>query len=134
MTDAQYVFRQDSREKKNIARQAQYRKRGSKSKKCSLPSDGMTQKQWEEACGPVQTFKLNDPVSWEEFKSWPPHIRETYVSRLHTKYAAGAPQFAELFGISVSGFRHFCSNNNIVVPSKGKGFTLNAEQRAKWEP
>lgn len=39
MTDAKYLFVSDSREKKSVARSAVHRKGGSKSKKCTLPSD-----------------------------------------------------------------------------------------------
>ena len=45
MTDAQYLFVSDSREKKSVARSAVHRKGGRKSKKCTLPSDSLTEKQ-----------------------------------------------------------------------------------------
>lgn len=40
MTDFDY----DVKQRRELARAAKYRKRGSKSKKCTLPSDYLTQK------------------------------------------------------------------------------------------
>ena len=58
MDDAVYTFVQDSKEKKAIGRGARHRVRGSKSKRCSLPSDGMTHAQWKRSNGPVITYNL----------------------------------------------------------------------------
>ena len=41
-------FEYDCWQRKRIAQQAKYRKCGSKSKKCSMSTDHMTQKQWKE--------------------------------------------------------------------------------------
>lgn len=42
MTDAEYLFRRDSADKKATARSANKRVSGAKSKKCTLPSDYLT--------------------------------------------------------------------------------------------
>lgn len=52
-------FDYDCLQKKRLARQARYRKCGSKSRKCPLPTDNMTQEEWKERCGEVLTIKLN---------------------------------------------------------------------------
>ena len=51
MTDAEYVFQQDVKERKKMKTGAMHRKCGSKSKKCTLPSDYLT---------PSQKKKLNE--------------------------------------------------------------------------
>lgn len=44
-------FEFDCLQKKRLAQQAKYRKRGSKSKKCPMSTDHMTKKQWIEKDG-----------------------------------------------------------------------------------
>ena len=61
-------FTYDCWQKKQLAQQARHRKRGSKSRKCSLPSDSLTKKQWKERNGKTLSINLNQPTSWEIFK------------------------------------------------------------------
>ena len=56
-------FEFDCLQKKRLAQQAKYRKRGSKSKKCPMSTDHMTKKQWIERCGKIVTIKMDSPVS-----------------------------------------------------------------------
>ena len=60
MTDEEYIFRQTERERKRDGRGAFNRVCGSKSKKCSLPSDHMTRKEIIAMSGEVQTYTLNE--------------------------------------------------------------------------
>lgn len=46
----------DCLQKKRLAQQAKYRKRGSKSKKCTMSTDYMTTKQWGGLSSEVQRF------------------------------------------------------------------------------
>lgn len=62
-------FEYDCWQRKRLAQQAKYRKCGSKSKKCSMSTDHMTQKQWKERNGKVVTVNLNQPITWDEFKA-----------------------------------------------------------------
>ena len=61
-------FTYDCWQKKQLAQQARHRKRGSKSRKCSLPSDNLTKKQWKERNGKTLSINLNQPTSWVIFK------------------------------------------------------------------
>ena len=60
-------FDYDAMQKKRIARGAMHMKRGSKSKKCSLPHDGLTAAQLRRLNGPVSTYKMDEPMDWEGF-------------------------------------------------------------------
>ncbi len=60
MTDAEYLFRRDSADKKVTARSANKRVSGAKSKKCTLPSDYLTA---------AQKKRLNGEVKNGEFGS-----------------------------------------------------------------
>ena len=84
MNDFDYEVMQ----KKRIARGAAHMKRGSKSKKCSLPSDHMTPAEWKRRNGPVSTYKLDAPMSWEQFREMPFDLRKKYLNNLYDLYGA----------------------------------------------
>ena len=75
MTDEEYIFRQIERERKRDGRGVFNRVCGSKSKKCSLPSDHMTRKEIIAMSGEVQTYTLNEAHLWTEIENWPDEIR-----------------------------------------------------------
>lgn len=74
-----WIFNDDVREKKKLANQARYRKRGSKSKKCNLSSDRLTHKQWLERCGKTVTYNFRKPILWQDF-----FVNSLYISRKNT--------------------------------------------------
>ena len=121
MTDERFVYESDIRGKKNIAHQAIHRKNGSKSKKCTLPHDGLSQKQWKELNGPVQTVNLNAPIAWKDFKALSSQMQETYVMNLIRKYDISQVDFAELVGISGPVVNKYFKGRNIKFGKGKKG-------------
>lgn len=124
-------FDYDCLQKKKLAGQAKYRKRGSKSKKCTLPSDMLTQKQWEERCGPVVSFNFNKPMNWGAFKKLPATIQAEYITNLQNKYGATAVDLGNMFGVRALAVRKHADANNLGV-SFHRGHSMNATQRAGW--
>ena len=98
MTDFDY----DCYLKKSIAHSAAKRKIGSKSKKCNLSSDYLTERQWKERCGSVMSFQISKPMKWAEFNQLPKDLKEEYMNRLIDKYSANARGMADMFGVSVA--------------------------------
>lgn len=114
-------FDYDCYRKKNVAHSAARRKGGSKSKKCSLPSDRMTQKQWNERCGQVMSYNIKKPMVWAEFSQLPKDLKEEYMNNLIEKYNANARTMAEIFGVSVATVFRVVKNENLNVTFlKGK--------------
>ena len=95
-------FEYDCYKKKSVAHSAMRRKCGSKSKKCSLPSDHMTKKQWNERCGAVVSYNIGRPIKWAEFTKLPKDLKEEYMNNLIEKYSANARTMADVFGVSVA--------------------------------
>ena len=89
MTDAEYLFRQDIKEKKAAGRGRFHKKSGAKSKKCTLPSDRLTKKQRERLNGKVMTFNPNHFYSWEQFKEFSDDLQLKYINHLISKYDVG---------------------------------------------
>lgn len=114
-------FDYDCYRKKNVAHSAARRKGGSKSKKCSLPSDRMTQKQWNERCGQIMSYSIGKPMAWAEFSKLPKDLKEEYMNNLIEKYNANARTMAEVFGVSVATVFRIVKNEDLSVTFlKGK--------------
>lgn len=61
----------ENMQKKRIAQGARHRVCGSKSKKCSLPSDLLTAAQKRKLNGPVESYDMGRPMSWDRFTVMP---------------------------------------------------------------
>lgn len=102
-------FDYDAMQKKRIARGASHMKRGSKSKKCTLPSDYLTAAQKRRLNGPVSTYKLDEPMNWESFKAMPEDLQKKYILNLQETYQANNDMLGKMFGVtgvSVCKMRH----------------------------
>lgn len=100
MTDFDY----ENKQKKDIARGARYKKNGSKSRRCTFPSDHLTPAQKAALNGPVTTILLNQPMSWETFRSpaMTDTLRVEYIKNLQGTYRASNQMLSKMFGISAS--------------------------------
>lgn len=129
MTDFDY----DCYKKKQIGYSAIKRKCGSKSRKCSLPSDRLTTKQWNERCGNVMSYQIGKPMQWLEFQKLPKDLKEEYLNNLIEKYSANAKNMAEMFGVNPATIFRVVKNDGLNVRFlRGKhptGDQLQAYQR-----
>ena len=125
-------FEFDCLQKKRLAQQAKYRKRGSKSKKCPMSTDHMTKKQWIERCGKIVTIKMDSPVSWASFKELSKQTQEESLKNLMEKYHINASSLAEMFHITPITVRRHIATQGLAV-SFPVGHSMNAEDRRAWE-
>lgn len=101
LSDEEYIYRQDIKEKKAAGRGIYSKKNGSKSKKCTLPSDYMTRKEKMAMNGEVMSYNPNSWYTWEEFKKLPMEYQIKYVNSLLLRYDCGLKAIGEiLFGIT----------------------------------
>jgi len=117
--------------RKRLARQAQYVKRGSKSKKCDLPSDRLTHAQWKKRNGEVMEFNLKAPMTWSEFKSMPFDLQTEYIKRLHTEYRINATSLAQMFEVGAETVRSYCRERLGIQFHRGN--MMSKTQREMWE-
>lgn len=127
MNDFEYEVRQ----RKILARQSRYKKNGSKSKRCSLSSDRMTDKQWRERCGDVTVYNLGKPMMWQEFKEMPADMQKEYIESLIQKYSVTASDLARMFGCRPSSVTRLCKEPEIDIEFKA-GKRMTAEQRVRF--
>ena len=100
-------FDYDAMQKKRITRGASHMKHNRKG--CSLPSDYLTTAQKRRLNGPVSTYKLDEPMSWESFKAMPEDLQKKYILNLQETYQANNDMLGKMFGVtgvSVCRMRH----------------------------
>lgn len=93
-------FDYDVFQKKRIASGSRYVRRGSRSKRCSLPHDHITEKQWKEMNGEMETFSMKRPMAWSSFKSMSPDLQVEYLQYLITEFNATQGEIADMFDVS----------------------------------
>lgn len=100
MKDEEYVFRQDSKEKAVTARSARHRRtHNGKGGSVKLPSDYMTKKEIKAMSGQVESYKLNDPMKWDEFKKLPDDLKKDYINLIRERFGADDTHIASMMGV-----------------------------------
>ena len=94
----------------------------------------MTQREWIERNGPVMSYNLRKPMSWEQFtnENLGNDVKEEYLNGLIGQFSVNQRILAEMFGISVATLsrtiKRLGLNINFV-----KGKFPNEEQMAAYE-
>lgn len=100
-SDEQWDYMQDCKDKSITARSARKtRSHCGKGGSVKLPSDYMSKKELKSMNGECKSYRLNSPMSWEEFKSMPEDLKIVYIQALRKKYNVPNTALAEMFGIS----------------------------------
>lgn len=63
--------------------------------------------------GECKSYRLNDPMAWQEFKSMPDDLKITYIKLLRKKFNAPGKHIAEMLGIHHVTFSHEISRLDI---------------------
>lgn len=124
MTDEKYLFISDCREKKQTARSA-----GAMNKKhraVRLPSDYLSRKEIKAMSGKVESYRMNDPMTWDEFKAMPQDLQRDYITLIRERFGVSDSAIARMFGVSQTGFA-----NKIVKLGLGKGKNCGVSNKDK---
>lgn len=101
MTDEKYTFIQDSKEKKIIAHSAsKKRTHAGKGGKVRFPSDFLSKKELKAMNGEEKAYRLNEPMTWNQFKDMPDDIKILYVKLIREKFNAPDKYIGEALGVS----------------------------------
>lgn len=122
----------ENMQKKRIAQGARHRVCGSKSKKCSLPSDLLTPAQKRKMNGPVESYDMGRPMSWDRFTVMPRDLQVSYLDGLHKNYGVGEHRLTELFGVSIGTIRRYLSAKDLRGRMGFHAVPTNA-QKSAWE-
>lgn len=124
MTDEKYLFISDCREKKQTARSA-----GAMNKKhraVRLPSDYLSRKEIKAMSGKVESYRMNDPMTWDEFKAMPQDLQRDYITLIRERFGVSDSAIDRMFGVSQTGFA-----NKIVKLGLGKGKNCGVSNKDK---
>lgn len=116
--------------KKRIARGASARKCGSKSRRCTLPSDYLTDAQKKARNGKLSTYNLSKPMTYEQFKLMPRDLQREYLLKLRNDMHASARVIALMFGCSDETVR--CAIHELGIGTGGKKMIMNRDQLTRW--
>lgn len=126
MRDEEYEFYSDCREKKSIANSAfKRRTHCGKGGRVRLPSDNLTKKELNAMNGETKSYRLNEPMKWENFKEMPADLRAMYLKLLIQKYNVSATNIATMMGVCFT---------SVVKEAKRLGITFAQRNRfTKWD-
>ena len=116
--------------KKRIARGAAARKCGSKSRRCTLPSDYLTDAQKKARNGKMSTYNLSKPMTYEQFKLMPRDLQREYLLKLRNDMHASSRVIAQMLGCSYETVRVVI--RNLGINTGGKKMYMNLDQLLRW--
>ena len=116
--------------KKRIARGAAARKCGSKSRRCTLPSDYLTDAQKKARNGKMSTYNLSKPMTYEQFKLMPRDLQREYLLKLRNDMHASTRVIAQMFGCSYETVRVVICD--LGINTGGKKIYMNLDQLMRW--
>lgn len=130
MDDAQWLFKEDSKEKKITARSARKKARHTG---CKLPSDYMTSKQKRQLNGEVKIMNVRKPMTYKYFKTLPKDLQEEFLDYVVSTFHVTAEILCkELFNISAPGLRNYIRTKNMKSPWT-RGQHMPQFDRECWE-
>lgn len=108
----------DVLDRKSLARAARYKKNGSKSKGCTLPSDRLTAAQIRQRNGGLTVYQIGKPITWDTFKEYPLEMQKEYLKHFAKEHNCNAEMLANMMGCKVAtlqAYSHRKELSGIVV-------------------
>ena len=116
MTDIEYIYLKDLREKKAAGRGIFGKRTGSKTRYVGLSQNHKTDAQLKRRNGPVQTYNISTLINdYKTFKDLPHDLKIEYLSAIQDTYRVSIPLIAESMGVSSSTFHGMLKRENIEL-------------------
>lgn len=120
MTDFDYDVMQKKRLARNQFHNAKYKHGG-----CHLPHEDLTPAQMKRRNGPMMTYSMNQPMSWNDFKSMPHDLQQQYLDGLHARFGVGPSDIAKyLFLRTPNSLRQSTVAMGLTVAKRDKNRDL----------
>jgi DNA-binding transcriptional regulator YiaG len=104
MSDEQYELMQDTRDKKITARSARSTRTHNGKSGCTFSHERMTKKEIKAMSGECKTYRMNDPMTYDEFKALPNDLKVCYIQALRKKYNVPDKTLATAMGVNSHAF------------------------------
>lgn len=140
MTDAEYIFRQTSKERKRNGR-GDYCKKRKGGKVVHFPSDHLSRKEKKALNGEVKTYSFRDPLTWQQFREMPRDIKQQYLDTLTDKFhGVLLTMIAESMGVKITTLTpymirqelKFNSKKDLGAPRSARKKFLESEDGKAW--
>lgn len=119
----------DIMEKKRIAQGARARKCGSRSRKCTLPSDYLTAAQKKGLNGKVSTYNLSGPMTYSKFRVMPDDLQKEYLLKLRNEMGASLTAIGEMMQCSPETVRQTLIRHGLSTKLSRMSF----ESKLRWD-
>lgn len=118
-------FYDDVKERNAMKSGASHKVNGSKSKRCTLPSDNLTPAQKRKLNGPVKEYELHKAMPWAEFKQLPLDLQQVHLDYIQRRFRVGPAIISKLvFGLSDSGLWFYAKEKGLTyVTYRGQRLT-----------
>lgn len=105
MSDEEYTLMQDTRDKKITARSARHtRTHCGKGGRVKFPSDYLTKKERDAMNGEVKSYRMNEPMTWKEFREMPEDLQKEYIKSIRKKYNISDKALSQALGVCPQTF------------------------------
>lgn len=119
-TEAERVFLEDVRDKKNISHSASHKRTHcGKGGTVRFPSDKLTKKELEKMNGECKVYRLNEPMKWAEFIAMPKEHQITYIKKLREKFNVSDTRIGKMLGVSQGTMSQLTKKLGIPSPRRG---------------
>lgn len=116
------TFKDSVRERKSLVASARHRVCGSKSKRCSLPSDNLTPAQRNKLNGEVRVYTINKPMTWEQFTAMPKDLRQAHLDFVQRFFDVSVSYIGEKeFGLSRNSLNNYVRREELRAISRKGG-------------
>lgn len=131
-SDAKKELFEDLKARHAEASGARHKKNGSKRKGCTLPSDGLTRRQWEKLNGPVSSFAMNIPTDYETLSKQSHDIQKEYILNLLDRFNITSTKISQMLGISPTAGMSYIKSLGIKYMPRGAKLKNNKSEKAAW--
>lgn len=122
-TEAERIFLEDVRDKKNISHSASHKRTHcGKGGTVRFPSDKLTKKELEKMNGECEIYRLNEPMTWKTFLMMPTEHQITYIQKLRQKYNVPDSRIARMMCVAQGSFSQYVKKLGIS-PGARYGYT-----------
>lgn len=113
-------FYETVRERKALVASSKHVKRGSKSKKCTLPHENITKREWQRMNGEVKMYNYQKPLTFEEFRELPVDLAAQHIAMLQEEdtFNASVTMIARYMRTAPPTLRKYLLDHNIPFIQK----------------
>ena len=133
MSEITDMFYDECADRKRTARGA-FNKRTHNGKRggVKFPSDYLSKKEKSKMNGKIKVYKMNEPITYAEFKEYPDDLKKQYVNNLREKFDVSDTAIAEMMGINKKTLNRLL---NIIHASGGRRGSRKADREGfeKWK-